>query len=485
MADEVIRIEDIVDRDGLESWLTNWPVSQGLDETAARQVAVTIAHRAAMRVMPVMWQFSLTENVRDRNLTVLPILRSLLTSGVAAESPTPEIHAAADSATLALSARYALAARYASASASANYASADYASADYAAASAADYAAAEYASEDAAWDSIRADCTEISAAIDVFSSPLWSDRELSFSYDWSIIKSQVSAPEWAFWINWYDAALTGNTSNWDTLGQIALIENEVWDAGPVVVAAEIDKIELKFSIQATPNAEDIIVNDEGLYQAIPRSTLPARTLQDSKDRIGDVIAQIQNAQQSSNQYSALVPEAELLERVLVRYGDNALRLHEVCRKVVRHTVVYVADGVLPENDNLVGDVSDDLINSADDIYNFDVDVKKTVDARAKLRFERLTEDEKSNFVALVDAVAERSVEPFAQELREDARIVAEDVEPTEDTNASRYQLGSRLVRIVAIGGGGLVVATTALSQAEGAVKGGVYLWQIIRPLLGF
>ena len=45
----MIEIDDIKDRDSLKQWLTEWPKENGLEEEAARAVAVRIAHRAAMR----------------------------------------------------------------------------------------------------------------------------------------------------------------------------------------------------------------------------------------------------------------------------------------------------------------------------------------------------------------------------------------------------------------------------------------------------
>ncbi|MFT5614458.1 MAG: hypothetical protein ACI8Q6_001735, partial [Granulosicoccus sp.] len=73
----MIKIEDIVERDSLQNWLTDWPASQGLDEVTSRQIAVTIAHRAAMRVMPIWWRYTLSKQARKRDLTALVVLRSL------------------------------------------------------------------------------------------------------------------------------------------------------------------------------------------------------------------------------------------------------------------------------------------------------------------------------------------------------------------------------------------------------------------------
>ena len=95
----MISAKDIKDRDSLKQWLKEWPDSQGMDEEAARKVAVTIAHRVAMRVFPITWKWFSSEAARKRDLTALPFLRCSLISGVACKYPTPEIKKAADAAT--------------------------------------------------------------------------------------------------------------------------------------------------------------------------------------------------------------------------------------------------------------------------------------------------------------------------------------------------------------------------------------------------
>jgi len=319
---------------------------------------------------------------------------------------------------------------------------------------------------------------------DLLALPLWVD-ENPLLEDWQKARKilETGPVDQSFWIDWYERFLNGEPQNRDMLDRIALIEPEVWDAGVEAVAGEIAGIEAEFAVQATPNAEDIRVNDDARYEAFPRSTLPVRTLKDANQRIGDVIRQIREAQ-SDNQYTALAREADLLEDVQARYGDNALRLYEVSHKVVRHIGHHMADGLVPENDNLIGDITGDLQNNADDIRNFDAEVRKTVDARAKLRFERLSDEELSRVIELTKAVAERSEAKLARELLEDARVVEQGAEPSEDTIDIWYRLGSRLVRVVVLGGKLLRDVSEALGYLGGIGGGVAALWWMIRALLG-
>jgi len=81
----MVDISDIGDRDSLRAWLNERP------EALRQKEAVTIAHRAAMRVLPIYSEAA----SHKADLTEIPILRANLISGVAGKMPTPEIKRAA------------------------------------------------------------------------------------------------------------------------------------------------------------------------------------------------------------------------------------------------------------------------------------------------------------------------------------------------------------------------------------------------------
>ena len=255
----MIEIKDIVDGGSLERWLTDWPASQGLDDEASQKIAVTIAHRAAMRVMPVWWHWTLSQEARKRDLTALPVLRCLQISGVAARVPTSEISAAVRAFHVASSPPVASAfAAVASASAAASAVRASSSAVAFAADSA---VAADSAADFAAWVSIRADCVVLSEEEDIFSTSLWGDEENLIARLWSEVKTQALEPEWAFWIKWYEDALAGREQNWDMLEEIALIDSEVWDAGAVAVAAEIERIRQKYEPQKPAKPSAVVIQN--------------------------------------------------------------------------------------------------------------------------------------------------------------------------------------------------------------------------------
>ena len=78
-------VSEIVDRGSFEAWLEDLP------EERRFEWSVTLATRAALRAFPIWTAEMPTEWARKRDLTVLPLSRSLLISAVAVKMPTADI----------------------------------------------------------------------------------------------------------------------------------------------------------------------------------------------------------------------------------------------------------------------------------------------------------------------------------------------------------------------------------------------------------
>ncbi len=234
----MIAIEDIKDGESLKEWLTEWPKTNGLDKDATRAVAVTIAHRAAMRLLPVFWQWCVTGSARMFGSTALPFLRSCLISGVTAKMPTPELKNAAAAAAAARATTTATAATaFVAATAAASAAAASTTSATIDAAANTNSAQAV-----AFWVSLQSDCDTIAHVEDALAMPLWLIGENPLEDSWHEVVNKEKGPEWAFWIKWYEDALAGHPQNWKMLEKIALIDPEIWEAGPYAVSERIAEI---------------------------------------------------------------------------------------------------------------------------------------------------------------------------------------------------------------------------------------------------
>jgi multidrug efflux pump subunit AcrA (membrane-fusion protein) len=256
-------------RKEFEEWLKTQP----------REVCVAIAYRAAMRVLPLA---ALVPDDRTiwTNLA-LAAFRASLTSGVAAVGPTPEVKSAARPAAGA-AARAAADAAYAAAGAArpaadaAAGAAADAARAAARAAADAAYAAAgaarpaagaaARAAADAAADAAYAAAG--AAARAAADAAIFADFELApETLPVSVIPVPAeltaaiakmaegrtdflaSGGPWTFWTEWHARAMAGDPLPWDLQEKIALIPDDIWEAGPEAVAAEIEKIEAAFRLR--------------------------------------------------------------------------------------------------------------------------------------------------------------------------------------------------------------------------------------------
>lgn len=269
--------EDIENRESLEAWLGGQP----------REVAIAIAARAALRVMPIWAAFGETDAARDRELTPLPFLRSGLISAVAAVYPTSEIRdAARAAASTPISAIVAVnAATVAVAEAIATVTVVEdtaavprAADAARRAAEAADDTTAAIAAGATVWEAIQRDAEIVEGGEDCLIRPLWPDRN-PLQNLWERPSAQWSEPgsPYDFWRRWYESLLFQPAfppvpfgkqqlygKSWTFGGppipqnifyRIALIPNDTWDAGPEAVAEAIREIEAGFD-----TGEDDIAN---------------------------------------------------------------------------------------------------------------------------------------------------------------------------------------------------------------------------------
>ena len=261
----------ITDREELRNWL----------DDQSRKVAVCIAARAALRVLPVLrqeFESSLPEEEISAAL-ILPVFRAMAVSWVAASHPTHDtelIDAATASASFSADAAAAASAASfsaVSAAASASFSAAAAASASFSAASAASFsavsaaasasfsaaasasfsAAASASAASTIWTAISWDTTEIekgTAAEAVAARKLWPrNPPKALAEPWRDLKKKLEEmpDDWRVWTDWYQARLDGKPTypDLDEAGNEALevarvtLPAELWDEGPAAVNREI------------------------------------------------------------------------------------------------------------------------------------------------------------------------------------------------------------------------------------------------------
>ena len=257
------------DEDSLTAWLNERP------EAVRQNCAVFIAARSALRVLPIAVDgFQFSDWSRQRDVTAMPIWRSLLISSVSAKLPAEEVKANAAAATsgaarlvtasMPTAARldpsvrptlarlnFARPAAVNAASKAANAAASANAANSAAAAAAAAFAATD---ADAVWRNVRADCvtwvdhaaSDGTCGIDV--APL-NEGEFNISPDWPVVREKLlndtdpdRGADWSFWVEWYDKILRGDPQDWDMLYEIAISQDIDWEATPREVNAAIARI---------------------------------------------------------------------------------------------------------------------------------------------------------------------------------------------------------------------------------------------------
>ena len=250
-----MRAEDVQDAESLRRWLESLP----RDTPEARHVAVTVAHRAAMRVLPIAWALVLDS---PRDYGALSLLRAALATGVAAVSPTDAVErAVADSVWPAQSVSPFIGSNSAQSisTAASTVGSFDIPGLTVAAVVDAVYSGAEFAENDFSakatlWRAVVADATALAEGAEVQGRPLWP-RTDPLNSIWKSLRGRLgSDPKWAFWIDWYDRALEGRPQDRDLLTEVALIPSADWEMG----AAHVDALiaEIVAARRAAPSKPD-------------------------------------------------------------------------------------------------------------------------------------------------------------------------------------------------------------------------------------
>ncbi|MCE8418491.1 hypothetical protein LZ190_07190 [Rhodovulum sulfidophilum] len=191
----------ITDRKSAEAWLKDQP----------HPVQVAFAARSALRALPAIAQ----ANDATLREIALPVLRAILTSGVAGTCPTAELTRSADAA----------------ATSGTSVAS----------------PSAAYAAAATAISSGEGKPTE------VFLRPLWPGgappEGLARQYEKFRSFWKDDAPVWTFWHSWYEDMLAGRPVDWDFLRQVVLLPDEDWKAGPERIADRIEDLQTRIKLQ--------------------------------------------------------------------------------------------------------------------------------------------------------------------------------------------------------------------------------------------
>ncbi|MEN8949337.1 hypothetical protein [Planktotalea arctica] len=364
----------IREKASLLKWIMNWAENSRISDNEARQISVQIAHRAALRVLPLAWNADPRYPGQIDDGSILFSARCLaISSGVSASSPNdiddfasfaasayfdattnPRMRSSIVSVVDAAAARTPRDAAVRSAAAVGNAAS------EYNAAT------TERAFNPNFWLKVSEDIRVIEAGNGLIGVPLWTDpvpnftREFEAQLHGSFLRNEKA---WEFWSRFYEKSEQGETFQWELLLKISEISNIDWKMGPERIAELIAQIEKSFQI-------DQIISDNPLGQRIVRSKKTG-TLKSEPIEERDL--------------SLIVKD---IQRSLREFNCN-------CKKERRNIGLALVDAFAPHIDELRKRVSKnkenprELLRSIEDAYRAFYLVAKTEVASEHVQVDRL------------------------------------------------------------------------------------------------
>ncbi|MCA1336462.1 hypothetical protein [Pseudooceanicola marinus] len=286
----------------------------------SREICTAIAVRAALRVVPLVCSIR-TDSERQKKLALLTF-RAILTSGVAAVGPTPDVRAAAGAA------------------AGAAGAAAGAAGAAARAADAAAYADTKLPAEPRRM--LEFSVQGLQAITDAAEELRKQDGRI-----WVL----TAGGDWEFWGHWYERAMAGEARDWELYERIVTeIPDEVWTGENAVaeVARAIARFEAEF---------------KGSKKGLTEPVAPPGEFSSKGEALGTSARNVVAAQVSANRDSIALVSASLIEQTIglrerIR-GNNALSTDfkkdaiTFLDSIESHLSLLLE--ALPENDETISD----------------------------------------------------------------------------------------------------------------------------------
>lgn len=238
---------DFKSAEDFEKWLEGKP----------REVAIALAARAALRVLPGVTIDARRDFKGDLPaVVVLPVFRATAVSWAAAKYPAHERDLSIAAFVAASAAQDAAAQADSAVTRAARFAAAAVNSSGFYAAKtagiAATHAAAYRAAASVFWVALSRDAARIDEGVAtsaVASCPLWPGGPLVPNQPdelgdlWQEMKETLIAAnqDWDVWINWYEDRLEGRVRDEDCELAYVLSDDALWKQGPAVVNAEIKR----------------------------------------------------------------------------------------------------------------------------------------------------------------------------------------------------------------------------------------------------
>ncbi|MQY41036.1 hypothetical protein GG681_00130 [Epibacterium sp. SM1969] len=214
------------------------------------------------------------------------------------------------------------------------------------------------AAHQSVWENIRHDCSKIVIGGNLLQTPLWRDQN-PLAYLWTVLRPKFQSADnwqpgdWQFWVDWYEQMLdpVSNPPNWELLEQVALIDPDIWNAGPEAVSEAISAIQLGFAERALATGERFEF-DEGrkLFVRNPVSAEDEVTLKYCVDRLSELS---DLAETMGNMQGILGGELFFVRRAVENHAVNPVMVWDNCGNAMRMLNANLASGACPEGEPYV------------------------------------------------------------------------------------------------------------------------------------
>ncbi len=156
----------------------------------------------------------------------------------------------------------------------------------------------------------------------LFKKPLWttSDKWRNKMENRPAFKGFFYDESFTFWRKWYQGYLDGKPLDWELQHRVALIADDIWDAGPEAVAKEIARIEAEHLSNKLPLAEEVTFNeDSGKFSVAPIPLENAPLMAALMARISD---EFEDALSGHNGLSETSGDGRRIKRATTRHANN-------------------------------------------------------------------------------------------------------------------------------------------------------------------
>lgn len=287
------------------------------------------------------------------------------------------------------------------------------------------------------WIALSRDATFISdlqGAGDPFATFLWPDDPpdpIALSLDTLDAFWRDEPDTWDFWREWYDGMLSGQPMDWKLQEAVALIPDEIWEAGPKRVAQEIRRLRI---IHRTRVAA-LAVYDEGTgrFELETDLDLPVDTVTFVRQR-AEMALENALAEGASNGFTEEDPEARTIRNVIAKHPDDgsllAVFFFDACMSLQRN----IGDRY-PRDTSLIG-LKNALYAAVEEICEQDEVVKARCARLAALANPPpVSPVEKDEIAQVPDKVADLVSEDLGREIRDATEEIVRSRHPAKIVRA--------------------------------------------------